>query len=331
LRMTASTLRVLTYHRVGEDGPVTPGEGSALINSTASVFDRHMRHLARHYRVVTPAEVMDAEAGGRPLPRRAVLITFDDAYRDFLDVAWPILKRHGLTATLFVPTAYPGQPERRFWWDRLQAAFAATTHTTLAETPVGPLSLAGSRTRRLSLRRLQLALRLIPDDEEATAWIENICRALGPEPSAGGQVLGWDELRALAAEGVTLGAHTRTHPALPRLTLDQARSEICGSRDDLQRETGTVPTVFSYPFGMHDDRVVGLVGQAGFRLAVTCIRGHNVFPFSGPLRLRRTNITQRTSALLFRARLVGAASWADAWQHRHRAAYRAANAVAVRK
>jgi peptidoglycan/xylan/chitin deacetylase (PgdA/CDA1 family) len=117
-------------------------------------------------------------------------------------------------------------------------------------------------------------------------------------------VLSWDELRELNRDGVTVAPHTQTHPSLTRVPLDQARAEICGSRDDLARELGSVPAIFSYPFGDYDNAVVELVREAGFEVAVTCESGYSRIRATDPLRLRRVNITLRTTPLLFRVRVM---------------------------
>ena len=67
-----------------------------------------MRWLASTGRAVALGELLAARAEGRPTAPGAVHVTFDDAYGDFRDLAWPILRRHGVPVTLFVPTAFPG-------------------------------------------------------------------------------------------------------------------------------------------------------------------------------------------------------------------------------
>src|SRR5512138_1997070 len=103
-------LRVLTYHRVA-DPHATPWLNPALVSALPAVFEQQMAYVSRRYAAVSLEEVIDAAVRRIRLPRRAVLITFDDAYRDFGEIAWPILRRHRLPATLFVPTAYPGAPD----------------------------------------------------------------------------------------------------------------------------------------------------------------------------------------------------------------------------
>jgi peptidoglycan/xylan/chitin deacetylase (PgdA/CDA1 family) len=69
-------------------------------------------------------------------------------------------------------------------------------------------------------------------------------------------LLDWDALARLADEGVTLGAHTRTHADLRRLDGAAMTEEIAGSFEDIARETGHRPTGFAYPYGYFDERVV---------------------------------------------------------------------------
>lgn len=307
-------LRVLTYHRVAAPTE-TPALNPRIISATPATFDRQMGHLAKHYRVVSAKEVLDAQRAGGSLPSRALLITFDDAYRDFGEIAWPILRRYGLPATLFVPTGYPGRPDREFWWDRLYRAFTHGSRRGFAQTPVGSLPLDTPEARRTSLGAMQQYLKTIPH-AEAMQLVDRLCREPGERIGALPVVLDWDELRELAGDGVTLGAHTRTHPALTQLPVEQARAEIRGSREDLEREIGGTLPIFAYPFGAHNDRVVEVVREEGFELALTCIDGQNGVPSRDPLRLRRTNITPRTSPLIFRLRLLRIGSYIDGWRHR---------------
>jgi peptidoglycan/xylan/chitin deacetylase (PgdA/CDA1 family) len=312
--VAAPVLRVLTYHRV-LDPAAAAGWNPSPVSATPGGFEAQVRHLARSYRPVSANEVIDALWDGPALPARAVLVTFDDAYRDFGEVAWPILRRHGVPAVLCVPTAYPDHPEREFWWDRLWRAFAGarrpSVRTPLGTLPLGPASL------RATARAVQAAVRALPPDE-AREWVDRMCDETGYREPPRGHVLGWDELRELDREGVALAAHTRTHPALTRLPPDEARAEIRGSRDDLERETGRAPQVFAYPYGDHDDAVAGLVRDENFAMALTCLDGHNDLAATDPMRLCRTNVTLRTTPLLFRIRLFRLAAYADRWRHRPR-------------
>jgi peptidoglycan/xylan/chitin deacetylase (PgdA/CDA1 family) len=312
--MKKAGLRVLTYHRVLEPTHVATTD-SSLISATPADFDRQMGYLAAYYRAVSAEEVLDAARSGRSLPERAVLVTFDDAYRDFGEIAWPILRRHGIPATVFVPTAFPDHPEREFWWDRIYRAAISSTRTDLQLSPLGVLPLDTPQRRRASIRAIQNHLKGMPHTE-AMERAELICQELGGVEALPGEVLSWSELRRLAKEGVTLCAHTRTHPALNQLALPDARAEIRGAHEDLLREIGRSPALFAYTYGAHSEGVMHVLQDEGFELAVTCLEGHNEMPFREPLRLRRTNITMRTSPFIFGLRLLKMFSYVDRWRHR---------------
>src|SRR5687768_15139138 len=117
-----SVLTVLAYHRVEQPGRRTELD-PALLSATPEAFERQVAYIARACSPLSLDEVLAVRRGEAAMPPRAVLLTFDDAYRDFAEHAWPVLRRHGVPATLFVPTAYAGDSDLRFWWDRLHAAF----------------------------------------------------------------------------------------------------------------------------------------------------------------------------------------------------------------
>jgi peptidoglycan/xylan/chitin deacetylase (PgdA/CDA1 family) len=309
-------LRVLTYHRVANPdatSPLDPGQ----ISATISGFAQQMSYLAQSYHVVSMEEVLEAVEGGKRLPRRAVLITFDDAYFDWKSNAWPILRRFRFPATIFVPTAYPDQPQRSFWWDRFYYSVNFTLERELQYSPVGILQLNNPDERRKSFQTLRNYVKTLSHNE-AMAAIDEICAQLTngslPQKSA----MGWDELRKLAKEGVTLGAHTRTHPILTQIPLEQVRQEVRGSKEDLEREIGNVSPVFCYPNGNHNDEIVGILKEEGYKLAFTCLDGHSNLNSIDPLRLRRTDITRKTSPYLFRLRLLRLFTYVDMLRHRRK-------------
>ena len=188
----SNLLRVLTYHRVPD--PLT--------------FEYHMRHLASRYHVTPMEALLDVLLHNRPLPPRSVMITFDDGYREVGDVAWPILRRLQLPATLFVPTAYPGRPGHTFWWDRLEQAIDDTARRDLLATPIGRLPLTRRADRVKACSRLKRYLRTLHHDD-ARQHGEAICRDLDAPLRPVPGILGWDDLRRLAGEGLVIGCRPK--------------------------------------------------------------------------------------------------------------------------
>jgi peptidoglycan/xylan/chitin deacetylase (PgdA/CDA1 family) len=293
-------VHVLMYHRIAnpDDAPsLYPG----LISATPAEFEGQMVALREKHRVISSPELLEALAHGRALPPRAVLLTFDDAYRDFLDHAWPILKRLDLPATMFVATGFPDAQNVEFWWDRLHRAICS------ADAPGDLLSIGGMRPRpristREAYRRLRRRLRALPHDQ-ALELVEAVCAEVDV-PVGRSSVLGWGELRALASQGLTLGAHTRTHPLLHRIPRDEMRAEIEAARQDLRRELGDTPPVFAYPGGACPDEAVEILRREGFAAAFTTRRGVADLRSHHPLLFPRIPVTQSITYPILRVQLL---------------------------
>lgn len=304
-------LRVLTYHRVDHLN-ARPGLDSALISATPEAFREQMEFVAANFRVLSLAELLESQRAGRRLPPRCLLITFDDGYCDFAEHAWPILKRYNLPVTLFVPTGFPDNPQRTFWWDQIHAAIQNYAGSEFRDASVGHLPLAGPTDRIRAVKRLKRFVKTLPH-ERAMEWVERFCDQLNAA-KAEHAVLGWDELRELSREGVTLAAHTRTHPILTQVGLREACREAAASRDDLQREIGATPPAFAYPSGVYNQHLVPLLKSEGFELAFTTISGINDLRVADPLQLRRFNITRQVTPIVLRAKMLSRTVALNRWQ-----------------
>jgi peptidoglycan/xylan/chitin deacetylase (PgdA/CDA1 family) len=105
---------ILMYHSICND----PQAGVSPYYKTATspgVFEEQLRRLnAAGYRSVRLDEAAGILQSGAARLEKTVVITFDDGFRDFYDLAFPILKRHGHTASMFLPTAFVGNDRRSF-------------------------------------------------------------------------------------------------------------------------------------------------------------------------------------------------------------------------
>ena len=291
---------IVNYHRVDEHD-ARPYLHPGLISATPAAFEAQLVELARRTSPVALVDLLAAVRGERRLPDRPLLVTVDDGYEDFSEHAWPRLRRLGIPVTLFVATAYPGEPRRRFWWDRLSHALRTTSRQRFEADGV-TYDLDGEAARLAAFRKLRTVLKASAH-EDAMVMVDAWCDTLGL-PDAPSGILGWAALRSLAAEGVTMAAHTRTHPLLTRVDAEVMAAEVQGSREDLVRELGPVPPAFAYPSGAHDDDVVEAVGGLGFELAFTTIRGLVDLRRPDPLRMRRINIGGGTSLAALRLQLI---------------------------
>ena len=96
----------------------------------------------------------------------------------------------------------------------------------------------------------------------------------------------------------------------------EARNEIRGSQEDLSREIADVSPIFCYPNGAYSEDILRIMREEGFFLSVTTEDGVNNLNSVDPLRLRRINITPRTTLTIFRLRLLRVSTYVDRWRHR---------------
>lgn len=310
----SNILRVLTYHRIADPADIFPSD-PRLVSVTPEVFARQVEWLSKHYQVVDMSTVLNAISLLEPLPRNAVLITFDDAYPDFFYNAWPILSKYKLPATLFVPTAYPDKGGLGFWWDRLYAGILTTEHQELLDQKLGPFALTTQQQRIYCARTLQNYVKSM-DHIHAMEWLDNILHCIDMQNIKTDESLSWEKLKSLSNEGVTICAHSRTHPMMTRINNQQVYDEISGSLGDIKIKLGSSLPVFCYPAGAHNQDTCRIAIECGVLAGFSVTLGHNKINTCDPLRLKRINITQRTTPIVLRGRLSRVGIHADILRHK---------------
>lgn len=297
-------LRALLYHRLEDPAARHPALEPDLVTASPALFERQLQHLVRCYHPIGADELTAAIMGRHTLPPRAVVVTFDDGYRDFMELAWPLLRRHHVPAILFVPTAFVDQPGRGFWWDALWQVVTRTRkpHAVLPGTSGRQVALGAEGERLEAWRTIASWLKTLTPAGRRAA-LEALIEQLGVTPDAGGSVLSWSALRQLQQAGVTIAAHSRTHELLDQLDAAALDEEVAGSRDDLVRELGTSPPVFAYPNGNFSAASIGALSRAGFEAAFSTVHGLSHPSRSHPLALRRDD--GKMSLLRFALKLSG--------------------------
>ena len=143
---------ILCYHNLGPES-----KGRLLL--AGSKFEEQMRYLkANGYRVISMNEFVEFTRLGRQLPRKSVVLTFDDGYKSFMQYAYPILKELGFTATLFVYTDYVGAGKNAFSWQDLRELVAAGFDVEAHSKTHGDLRRIAGEPDATYLKRMQAEL-----------------------------------------------------------------------------------------------------------------------------------------------------------------------------
>jgi peptidoglycan/xylan/chitin deacetylase (PgdA/CDA1 family) len=257
-------------------------------------FNEHLDLLRRNYQVLGLHELVRLLKDGQ-LPKRGVVLTFDDGYADNLWNAKPLLEQYEVPATVFVTTGSIDS-SWEFWWDDLERALLQpktlpkhlrlSVQDRLYEWPI-----ISSEDRQLAYKSIyQILQPLEPADRnqvinELLAWAD-----MDPTARSDYRPLTTDELIQLAqSEFVDIGAHSVTHPLLAGTSQAAQTAEITGSRQKLEEILGGSVDTFSYPYGNLASDTVEIVKAAGFEIALTS-DGKAVEVGANPFRLGRFGV-----------------------------------------
>ena len=264
---------IFTLHRVL---PEEPADFSP--NAILQVRPDFLEYVIERVRdlkldIVSLDEALERLAGPAT-DRQFVVLTFDDAYRDNLRHALPVLRRQEAPFTLYVPTALvDGVGE--IWWQAIEDIIARQQAIAMSvDGETDYIDTATTAQKRAAYNTLYWQMRAMPEDARvqllasfATAYgydLEKQCREL---------IMDWHELRLFAGDPLcTIGAHTVHHYELAKLPAAQALSEMAQSADILLAQFGQRPAHFSYPLGgprSAGPREFEMAKELGFRSAVT--------------------------------------------------------------
>jgi peptidoglycan/xylan/chitin deacetylase (PgdA/CDA1 family) len=269
--MAAGRLTVLIFHRV------LPSPDALFPDEMhAEQFDSICGWMASWFNVLPLDEAMRRRESDT-LPRRALAITFDDGYADNHDVALPILRKHGLSATFFIATGF--LDGGRMWNDCVVESIRETPHSEIDLRSVAPglgqYALTSLALRRSAIHATLSVVKYLPPLER-TAAVQEIaatCGVTSPQPL----MMRSDQVVAMRRAGMLIGAHTVNHPILTRLEPEEISREIADSRDVLAHLLGEPVRLFAYPNGKpgadYDEVAVLVVRKLGFDAAFSTAWG----------------------------------------------------------
>ena len=237
-------------------------------------------------------------------------LTFDDGWRDNYEIAFPILRKHGVPATVFLTTDFIGT-NRAFWHTELMYLLLHGELVQLRRSrrdfDAYPASL---RPHLIRLARLTQA----PSVEDADAFIEAVkdtcdenfidelmrdlaavLRRRRPLLTDRKFFLDWDQVREMASAGIEIGSHGCSHRILTRLKADEVEDELIRAKVGIEQRIGQRVQHFAFPEGTASRELIERVAKAGYRTACLCASGPDKGRFV-PAVLKRVGMHEAVSA-----------------------------------
>lgn len=271
---------VICYHRVVEDVTASARSSDAPMLISRRMLERHLDWVGLRFRFVSLEELGSRLESQGTFDQPVAAVTFDDGYSDVYTYAFPLLKRKGIPAAVFVVTDLVGTPNLHTH-DKLYLLLAGgfSKWHSPARPLIDLLCGAGitlpdiqktsqwvtspSMAMRWLLRALpQTAIRRVIEALEAEVHVdEGAARDIRP--------LSWEMVSEMHRAGMTIGSHTRSHALLTKESLETVVDETAGSRALLERKLGEAIRHFAYPDGRFSSAIAAAVAVAGYRFAYT--------------------------------------------------------------
>jgi len=276
-RKTGGAGVVLRFERVRarQNRRFQPLEASEI---TPQFLDRTIRALKRWKYDIVSIDEMCRRAVTLPAARRFVCLTFDGGYKDLMTSAYPVLSKHGVPFTIYLPTAFPdGVGEA--WWLGLEQVIARESRISLMMGEKEQrFTVTDNAEKRALFSHLESWLRSLPP-ADVSAAIADLCTRyridlvrLSREAS-----MDWEDLAKLAADPlVTIGSATVNYPVLANMKDTAALREMTMGKVVAEAAFHREIRHLAFPFG---DRAsfrrshVVMAEEAGFASAVSTIPG----------------------------------------------------------
>jgi peptidoglycan/xylan/chitin deacetylase (PgdA/CDA1 family) len=298
-RLGGQGVAIVMYHSVMNDPSSAQTILGDIIHST-EVFRGQMELIAHEFRAVSLDDLLLFLKAEKPLPPKAVVVTFDDGYADNYLAAKEILDPLGIPAVFYI-TVDCIDRQQPPWPSLLRYAFLTSRRDSWSD-PGGAIWTLTSTERRLKAfyRSAQYCSKLSGTPQGV--FIDSTQKQLGTEPLRSSQrlMMTWDELRELAQNGHTVGSHTMSHPNMAHISEAEARMELLDAKLRIERELRAEVVHFAYPCpALHPhwvEHTVRSTRETGYQTAVTTNKG-SVRKHDDPLTLRRIRPTKTIDGL----------------------------------
>lgn len=259
-RPPENRLLILLYHSVVSDSDQR-SQWYRWNTPNQTQFEAVLITLKKYYRVMSVEDAVQEIKSAGSLREPSAAITLDDGYLSCYDIVFPLLKKHGVPATIYLPTDLIDKRMNPWWMaltrmiDRCQVT--PDSVASIEEIMGLSIGLTASTFHRPAEARKKIMARIEgvlmrKDDPTRDRLLQELRDALCEGQSSVARVeqpMTWEQIGEMAAHGIRFGAHTCSHPNLSYLDLESAEREIVESKQIIERHLGTEIFGFAYPYG----------------------------------------------------------------------------------
>ena len=304
---------MLMFHRIIPDSNLKRVHNHLSLEITPEHLEKIINFfIKRNYCFLSIDQLYDGFKKGIFPDKKFVVFTFDDGYRDNLEIAYPIFKKYEIPFTVYVTTGIPNKTAI-LWWYILEDMLLKMNEVQFCWD--GKEYFYNSRTSVEKEKAFELIQTFIHQNFTLDNYLElfgTVFKDFQSDLTLNSSILGmnWDEIRRLNEDPlVTIGAHTINHFNLSRLPDEVLKSEILESKNELEKQLGQPIKHFAYPFGKPNHasvREFECAYDLGFNTAITTNMG-NLFKENGQIlcSLPRININRVTSEHVLKMQTSG--------------------------
>ncbi len=312
-RLNSKKALVLTYHGVLETGSENYVNRNCV---SKEMFEKQMHWLKKKYRPVHLCELVQMIKGEKMLLENVVAVTFDDGFHNNFKVAFPVLQKYGIPATIFVTTDFIGTKGAKLWTERIDSIIYSATIRRLRlpiDDAEGTFDISTPENKIKSSDRIRKLLKSKSRSERERhimmleKQIDGVRNFLD-EMDERYAFLQWDEISQMAGSGlIEIGSHTCSHSILSTLSHDDVKAELLNAKIALEAQLNRPCTLFSYPNGTEKDfsrRDKNILQETGYAAAFSQIDGLNRVG-DDVFALKRVNIVRSPNFPFFLSKITG--------------------------
>lgn len=272
--LSAGVGAIFTLHHVrpARVGAFQPNRGLEIEPQFLELFIELLRK--KNVEIVSLDEV-HRRLANHDYPGPFAAFTLDDGYRDNLEHAWPVLKRHDAPASLFIASSFPDKLGE-LWWVSLQRVIAGSERLVIEVNGKSRfVDCSNASAKCKAFNEIYWWLRSFADESELRRVVNDLCQRYGVDPLGASKDLcmDWKEIASIAADPlISIGAHSVNHYMLKKWPASTLENELKQSAKVIEAALGKKPLDFAYPVGdptSAGPREFAAAKAAGYRLAVT--------------------------------------------------------------